>query len=115
VQGILLAMAATNTLEQARVVLIDPKLGVDYFAFDGLSHLEGASSTNRQPGHEEARGIARIGHDQLFKPLLQAFFADFLRLFDPETAASLDLSTISFRDTEAVTDIPQGERRVPTW
>ncbi len=55
--------------------------------------------------------IERIGHDQLFKQLLQAFFADFMRLFDPETAAQLDLSTISFRDAEAFTDIPQGERR----
>lgn len=27
--------------EQARIVLIDPKLGVDYFAFDGLPHLQG--------------------------------------------------------------------------
>jgi len=34
-----------------------------------------------------------------------------VRLFDPETAAQLDLSTVSFRDTEAFTDIPQGERR----
>ncbi len=54
---------------------------------------------------------ASRGHDQLFKQLLRAFFADFLRLFDPETAAELDLDTLEFRDTEAFTDIPQGERR----
>lgn len=42
--------------------------------------------------------VERIGHDQLFKQLLQAFFADFVRLFDPETAAQLDLSMVSFRD-----------------
>ena len=52
-----------------------------------------------------------MGLDQLFKQLLRAFFAEFLRLFDPETAARLDLDTIEFRDTEAFTDIPQGERR----
>lgn len=52
-----------------------------------------------------------MGHDQLFKQLLRAFFAEFLRLFDPATAARLDLDTIEFRDTEAFTDIPQGERR----
>lgn len=57
-------------------------------------------------------GAAPRGHDQLFKQLLQAFFADFVRLFDPETAAALDLTTVAFRDTEAFTDIPQGERRV---
>jgi S-DNA-T family DNA segregation ATPase FtsK/SpoIIIE len=40
-QNIILGTACTNTPEQARIVLIDPKLGVDYFAFDGLPHLEG--------------------------------------------------------------------------
>ncbi len=59
---------------------------------------------------KEARGAPQ-GHDQLFKQLLRAFFAEFLRLFDPDTAAALDLDTLDFRDTEAFTDIPQGERR----
>lgn len=38
-QNIILSIACTNTPEQAQIVLIDPKLGVDYFAFDGLPHL----------------------------------------------------------------------------
>jgi S-DNA-T family DNA segregation ATPase FtsK/SpoIIIE len=38
-QNILLAIACTNTPEYARIVLIDPKMGVDYFAFEGLPHL----------------------------------------------------------------------------
>jgi S-DNA-T family DNA segregation ATPase FtsK/SpoIIIE len=41
VQNILLAIAATNTPAQARIVMIDPKQGVDYFAFEGLPHLDG--------------------------------------------------------------------------
>lgn len=40
-QNIILGIACTNTPEQAKIVLIDPKLGVDYFAFDGLPHLQG--------------------------------------------------------------------------
>jgi S-DNA-T family DNA segregation ATPase FtsK/SpoIIIE len=40
-QAILLGLAVTNTPEQARIVLIDPKQGVDYFAFDALPHLDG--------------------------------------------------------------------------
>lgn len=40
-QSILLGLAVTNSPAQARIVLIDPKQGVDYFAFDGLPHLEG--------------------------------------------------------------------------
>ena len=40
-QNIILGIACTNTVAQARIVLIDPKLGVDYFAFEGLPHLKG--------------------------------------------------------------------------
>jgi len=38
-QNIILSIAATNRPDQARIVLIDPKQGVDYFQFDGLPHL----------------------------------------------------------------------------
>jgi len=40
-QNIVLAVAATNTPQQARLILIDPKQGVDYFPFEGLPHLSG--------------------------------------------------------------------------
>ncbi|MBX3319176.1 MAG: DNA translocase FtsK [Nitrospira sp.] len=40
-QNIILGIACTNTPAQAKIVLIDPKLGVDYFAFDGLPLLQG--------------------------------------------------------------------------
>jgi S-DNA-T family DNA segregation ATPase FtsK/SpoIIIE len=40
-QNIILGIAATNTPEQARIILIDPKQGVDYFPFEGLPHLAG--------------------------------------------------------------------------
>ncbi|MBV1686367.1 DUF87 domain-containing protein [Novosphingobium sp. G106] len=40
-QSILLGLAVTNSPEQARIILIDPKQGVDYFAFDALPHLDG--------------------------------------------------------------------------
>src|ERR671930_479234 len=55
--------------------------------------------------------VSRIGHDQLFKQVLEAFFPDFLRLFDPDTAAHLDLTTVTFRNPEVFIDLPQGERR----
>lgn len=38
-QNIILAIAATNTPKQAKIILIDPKQGVDYFQFEGLPHL----------------------------------------------------------------------------
>jgi S-DNA-T family DNA segregation ATPase FtsK/SpoIIIE len=40
-QNIILGIAATNTPDQARIVLIDPKQGVDYFSFEALLHLDG--------------------------------------------------------------------------
>jgi S-DNA-T family DNA segregation ATPase FtsK/SpoIIIE len=40
-QNMLLSIAATNTPAQAQIVLIDPKQGVDYFAFEQLPHLDG--------------------------------------------------------------------------
>jgi len=47
-QNILLSIACTNTPEQARILLIDPKLGVDYFAFEGLPHLLEGVIDNQQ-------------------------------------------------------------------
>lgn len=40
-QNIILGIGATNTPEQAQILLIDPKQGVDYFAFEDLPHLDG--------------------------------------------------------------------------
>jgi len=47
-----------------------------------------------------------MGHDQLFKQVIESFFADFLRLFAPDNAARLDLSTVTFLNMEVFTDIP---------
>ena len=41
IQNIILGVAATNTPAQAKIVLIDPKQGVDYFQLDALPHLDG--------------------------------------------------------------------------
>ena len=38
-QNIILGIACTNTPEQAKIIVIDPKLGVDYYAFEGMPHL----------------------------------------------------------------------------
>ena len=47
-QNIILGIACTNTPAQAKLVLIDPKLGVDYFAFDKLPHLQGGIITDQE-------------------------------------------------------------------
>jgi S-DNA-T family DNA segregation ATPase FtsK/SpoIIIE len=55
-QNIILAIAATNTPAQARIVLIDPKQGVDYFAFESLPHLDGTLVV------EPPEAIAKLDH-----------------------------------------------------
>src|SRR6266446_3292753 len=47
-QNILLSIACTNTPQQASIILIDPKLGVDYFAFEGLPHLREGVIDNQE-------------------------------------------------------------------
>jgi S-DNA-T family DNA segregation ATPase FtsK/SpoIIIE len=55
-QNIILAIAATNTPAQARIAIIDPKQGVDYFAFECLPHLDGALVV------DTAATIAKLEH-----------------------------------------------------
>jgi S-DNA-T family DNA segregation ATPase FtsK/SpoIIIE len=47
-QNIILAIACTNRLDQAKIILIDPKLGVDYFAFEHLPHIDGGLVETQQ-------------------------------------------------------------------
>ena len=47
-QNIILSIAGTNTPRQSQIVLINPKLGVDYFAFERLPHLQGGIIDTQQ-------------------------------------------------------------------
>jgi S-DNA-T family DNA segregation ATPase FtsK/SpoIIIE len=50
-QNILLSIAVTNHPSQAQILLIDPKMGVDYFAFEGLPHLRDGIVDDQQKAH----------------------------------------------------------------
>lgn len=52
-QNILLSIACTNRPDQARIVLIDPKLGVDYFAFSDLPHIDHGGIIESQDAAQE--------------------------------------------------------------
>ena len=52
-----------------------------------------------------------MGHDQLFKDFLRAFFREFLELFCPEAASRLDFGTLRFLDKELFTNFPEGSLR----
>ena len=53
----------------------------------------------------------RVPHDRLFKELLSTFLFEFLDLFLPELAVSLDRESIELLDKEMFTELAEGERR----
>jgi len=52
-----------------------------------------------------------MGHDQLFKTILEGLLRDFLELFFPEAAARLDFETLRFVGKEFFANVPEGEVR----
>jgi S-DNA-T family DNA segregation ATPase FtsK/SpoIIIE len=52
IQAILLDVAATNPKELAQIILIDPKMGVDYAALDDLPHMREAIITTKERSTE---------------------------------------------------------------
>lgn len=52
IQAILLDIAATNPKELAQIVLIDPKMGVDYSALEALPHMREPIVTTRERATE---------------------------------------------------------------
>ena len=52
-----------------------------------------------------------MGHDQLFKTVLEGLLQGFLELFFPEVAARLDFETMRFIDKEVFANVPKGEVR----
>jgi hypothetical protein len=55
--------------------------------------------------------LATIDHDQLFKQLIGTFFVEFLDLFAPDLAITIDRDRIEFLPQEYFTDIVEGDRR----
>jgi DNA segregation ATPase FtsK/SpoIIIE, S-DNA-T family len=60
-QNIILSIAATNRPDQARITLVDPKQGVDYFEFEDLPHLDGGIIDQQ----EEALARIRLLVDEM--------------------------------------------------
>jgi hypothetical protein len=56
-----------------------------------------------------AGAVLATDHDRLFKELLTTFFAEFLDLFFPKLAKTLDRASIEFLTQEHFTNILEGE------
>jgi S-DNA-T family DNA segregation ATPase FtsK/SpoIIIE len=70
-QNIILGIAATNTPEQARIILIDPKQGVDYFAFESLPHLDGGIIDDQTAALERINALV-LEMDERYRRLREA-------------------------------------------
>lgn len=57
IQAILLDIAATNPKDLAQIVLIDPKMGVDYSALEDLPHMREKIITTRERASEVLSGL----------------------------------------------------------
>ena len=57
IQAILLDVAATNPKELAQIVLVDPKMGVDYTALESLPHMREPIITTRERAAEALAGL----------------------------------------------------------
>jgi S-DNA-T family DNA segregation ATPase FtsK/SpoIIIE len=57
IQAILLDIAATNPKDLAQIVLIDPKMGVDYAALEDLPHMREPIITTRDRAAEILAGL----------------------------------------------------------
>jgi len=56
-QNLILGIAVTNRPEEAQITVIDPKLGVDYFAFEGLPHLNSGIIDTQERSIEVLNGL----------------------------------------------------------
>lgn len=57
IQAMLLDIAATNPKELAQIVLIDPKMGVDYVALEDLPHMRERIVTDKERAREILEGL----------------------------------------------------------
>ena len=57
IQAILLDIAATNPKHLAQIILIDPKMGVDYAALEDLPHMREAIITTKERSTEVLKGL----------------------------------------------------------
>lgn len=84
-QNIVLGIAATNRPDQARILLIDPKMGVDYFAFENLPHLQSGIIDNQETAIEHLNQLL-IEMDHRYQVLRENKVNDIFSLNSKPTA-----------------------------
>jgi S-DNA-T family DNA segregation ATPase FtsK/SpoIIIE len=91
-QNIILSIAATNLPSQARITLVDPKQGVDYFAFENLPHLDGGIIDQQGAALDRIRALVDE-MDRRYTRMRQARVAN-LGLYNERVAPGDQLPTL---------------------
>lgn len=107
-QNIILAIAATNTPKQARMLLVDPKMGVDYFAFEDLPHLQGGVIDDQETPIEQLNQLV-AEMERRYRVLRQNRVRDIFDLNAKQLRANLGNRLILQVDGEGTSEIALGE------
>jgi S-DNA-T family DNA segregation ATPase FtsK/SpoIIIE len=84
IQGLILDIAATNSSALAQIILIDPKMGVDYSAVERLPHILGGIIIDQQRAKEELERL--VGEMERRYELFRAQGVRDLRAFNVAAA-----------------------------
>ena len=84
IQGLILDIAATNSSELAQIILIDPKMGVDYAAVERLPHIPGGIVVDQTRAKEELERL--VGEMERRYELFRAQSVRDLRAFNVAVA-----------------------------
>lgn len=92
IQAILLDIAATNPKELAQIVLIDPKMGVDYAALEDLPHMRELIVTTKERATEVLEALVEEMENR-YKAFAQARARD-LATFNAKTVPDARLPMV---------------------
>jgi S-DNA-T family DNA segregation ATPase FtsK/SpoIIIE len=92
IQAILLDIAATNPKELAQIILIDPKMGVDYAALEDLPHMREAIITTKERSIEVLEALVEEMESR-YKAFAQARARD-LATFNAKAATDARLPMV---------------------
>jgi Domain of unknown function (DUF4351)/Putative transposase, YhgA-like len=79
---------------------------------DGLLHFPIVMMSSELTPNPEPSEDQSTSHDQNFKELITTFFMEFLELFVPEVAATIDPTSITFLQQEYFIDLVEGETKI---
>ncbi len=86
IQGLILDIAATNSSALAQIILIDPKMGVDYVAVERLPHIPGGIVVDQARAKDELERL--VGEMERRYELFRASGVRDLRAFNVAAAPS---------------------------